>query len=124
MIRRDDRKSSLAHFRRQLFGDGPGLEDAADFQVKIVVRGSRLVPLNDETGTRGLSLTLGHGLLSTSKTKVREPAPGVRLDAPGDAAEQELLVIGSGVLAENLTVLVLELRRGQLAQALDLFSDP
>src|SRR5579883_2082188 len=42
-----------------------------------------------------------------------QAAPRVRLDAPGDAAEQELLVIGSGFLAEHLAVLLLELRRGQ-----------
>ena len=55
---------------------------------------------------------------------LRDPAPCVRLDAPGDAPEQELLVVGSGVLAEDLAVLVLELRRGHMTQALDLFSDP
>jgi len=55
---------------------------------------------------------------------LRESAPRVRLDAPGDAAEQELLVIGPGILVEALAVPVLESRRGQVAQALDLFSDP
>jgi hypothetical protein len=47
----------------------------------------------------------------------------VHLDAPGDAAEEELLVIGSGLLAEDLAVLFLELRRGQVAEALDLLAD-
>ena len=51
-----------------------------------------------------------------------ESAPGVRLDAPGDSPEQELLVIGSAGFAEDLAVLVLELADGQVAQALDLFS--
>jgi hypothetical protein len=53
----------------------------------------------------------------------RETAPRVRLDAPCDAAEQELLVIRTGVLAEGLAVPFLELRGGQAAEALDLFSD-
>jgi len=41
-----------------------------------------------------------------------EATPRVRLDAPGEAAEEELLVAGSGLLAEDLAVLLLELRRG------------
>jgi len=55
---------------------------------------------------------------------LRESTPRIRLDTPGDTAEQELLVVGSGVLAEDLAVLVLELRGGHMTQALDLFSDP
>jgi len=39
-----------------------------------------------------------------------------REDAPGDAAEEELLVIGSGLLAADLAVLILELRRRQVAE--------
>src|SRR5581483_2671021 len=35
-----------------------------------------------------------------------EAAPRVRLDAPGDAPEQELLMIGSRLLAEHLPVLL------------------
>src|SRR5581483_3291467 len=50
-----------------------------------------------------------------------EATPGVGLDAPGDAAKQELLVIRARLLAEHLAVLLLELRRGQVAQGLDLF---
>jgi|GEM_PF-5128463 hypothetical protein len=34
-----------------------------------------------------------------------QAAPRVRLGAPGDAAEQELLVVGSGRLAQDLAVL-------------------
>ena len=41
-----------------------------------------------------------------------EATPRVRLDAPGEAPEEELLVAGSGLLAEDLAVLLLELRRG------------
>jgi hypothetical protein len=55
---------------------------------------------------------------------LRESTPRIRLDTPGDTAEQELLVVGSGGLAEDLAVLVLELRGGQAAQAFDLFCDP
>src|SRR5579885_353780 len=54
---------------------------------------------------------------------LRESAPRICLDAPGDAAEQKLLVIGSGLLAEDLKVLLFELRRRQAAEALDFFPD-
>jgi hypothetical protein len=45
------------------------------------------------------------------------------VDAPSDAREQEPLAIGSHLNAEHLAVLLLELRRGQVAEGLDLFSD-
>jgi hypothetical protein len=54
---------------------------------------------------------------------LRKAAPGVGLDAPGDAAEQELLVIRARLLAEHLAVLLLELRRGEVAEGLDLLSN-
>ena len=51
------------------------------------------------------------------------PTPHVGLDTPGDAAEHELLVIGSRLLAEDLSVLRFELRGGQIAEAINLRSD-
>jgi hypothetical protein len=54
---------------------------------------------------------------------VGEATPRVRLDAPGDSAEEELLVIGSGLLAGDFSSLLLELCRGQVAEAFDLLSD-
>jgi len=51
-----------------------------------------------------------------------EAAPRVRLDAPGDAAEQELLVIRARLLAEDLSIFLLELyavvrcRRASISQ--------
>ncbi|GIU75839.1 MAG: hypothetical protein KatS3mg004_2926 [Bryobacteraceae bacterium] len=52
-----------------------------------------------------------------------QAAPRVGLNAPGYASEQKLLVIGSGLLAEDLAVLFLELGRGQATERLDLLSD-
>jgi hypothetical protein len=51
----------------------------------------------------------------------REPAPGIRLNVPDDAPEQELLVIRTARLAENVPILVLELPDGHVTQGLNLF---
>jgi hypothetical protein len=85
-------------------------------------------PLDQSTivELRGLKLDGSIGLQTVvppSIHKSGEPAPRVRLNAPGEAPEQELLVIGSRFLTEHLAVSVLELANGQMAQALDLFLD-
>ena len=46
-----------------------------------------------------------------------------RLNPPGDAAEQELLVMGSCLLAEHLGVLLTELAYRHFAERFNLFPD-
>ena len=51
----------------------------------------------------------------------REAAPRIRLDAPGDAPEQELFVVRAARFTEDVAILVLELPDGHVAQGFDLF---
>jgi len=62
-------------------------------------------------------------LQCTPAGALRKAAPGVGLDAPGDAAEQELFVVGSGLFTEDFPVLLFEPRGTQVAQTLDLLAD-
>jgi hypothetical protein len=53
----------------------------------------------------------------------RETSPGVCLQAPGDAPEEELLVIRAARFPESFPVLLLELADGHVAEGFNLFMD-
>ena len=93
---------------------GPGRVDAC-------LGGSHLVDCGPEEVLWSADAQVGvvSNLQCALPGTFREPAQSVGLNAPGNAPHQELLMVGAGLLTENLAVSVFQLPGGEVPEPLD-----